>query len=190
MPAPRLLVTAAVASAGALVLSTTAALTYSAAETQSSLARFIDASQSLPAVALDAPDELDAAIGVEPPQATSTPTPPASFERRVVPLAPAPVRGGDAPGNAPAPAPAPEPVSPNEPPVATPTPTPAPSEGTPTPEPTPTPDPGATPGEPEEESQPGTGEGVQEEAPPAPEFFAPPFDDALPSWLLPSKNEG
>lgn len=180
-----MLATAAVASAGALVLSTTAALTFSAADTHASLARFIDASQTLPAVALDAPDELDAAIGVEPPQATATPDPPASFERRVVPLAPAPVRG-----DAPAPAPAPAPATPAEPPVSTPTPipTPAPSDGTPTPDPSPTPDPGATPEEPSEESQPGTGEGVHEEAPSAPEFFTPPFDDALPSWLLPTPN--
>ncbi|MDY0829188.1 hypothetical protein SK224_08625 [Microbacterium sp. BG28] len=137
MPAPRPLVTAMVASAGALVLSCLSAFALTGADAETS-PRAASTDRALPPIALSAPASLEAAIGTEP---TPIYEPPAQDD--TTPALPRRERGtpptvGRVPQPAPAPAPAP-PVAP----APTPEPTPSPTiEPTPSPEPTTTPTPG------------------------------------------------
>ncbi|MDR6198291.1 outer membrane biosynthesis protein TonB [Microbacterium sp. SORGH_AS428] len=140
MPAPRPLVTAMVASAGALVLSCLSAFALTGADAESS-PRAASTDRALPPIALSAPASLEAAIGTEPtpiaePPAGDDTLPPPSRRERVTP---------PSVGRVPQPAPAPAPVpAPPVSPAPTPEPTPSPTtEPTPSPEPTttPTPDP-------------------------------------------------
>lgn len=147
MPAPRPLVTAMVASAGALVLSCLSAFALTTADAETA-ARSASARTALPFVALSSPATLDAAIGSEPAPIAEPPSDERAAprsERRIPPAT------GRVPQ--PAPAPAPAPSTPDTPaPGPTPEPTPSPTgEPSPSPEPstTPTPTPPAeTPEEP------------------------------------------
>ncbi len=150
MPAPRPLVTAMVASAGALVLSCLSAFALTTVDAETS-SRSAGAHRTLPPIALSAPASLEAAIGTEPtpveqPPARDQPAPPSFRSGRELPPA---IERVPQPAPAPAPAPAPEPsASPGPSPDPTPSPTDEPTPSpTPTTPPTPAP-PAETPEQP------------------------------------------
>lgn len=145
MPAPRPLVTAMVASAGALVLSCLSAFALTGVDAETS-PRAASSDRALPPIALNAPASLEAAIGTEPtpiaePPAPDDSVPPSSRRDRSTP---------PKVGRVPAPAPAPAPAPPATP-APTPQPTPSPTDDpTPSPEPTTTPTPDPSDDAPEE----------------------------------------
>ncbi len=171
MRSHRPLVTALVASAGALAVSTVTVIALSAAPLGSSV-RVAEGNAMLPTVALKAPLSLDASMGVEPALPTPEPTQPAA--RSYVPptspraSAPAPAPPSDVTTH---PTPSPTPSMPPASPA--PTPTPNPEQDTP-----PSPTPAPTPEESTEPDEPGQNvdapADAADEAPPAvvptPEF--------------------
>lgn len=164
MPAPRPLVTAMVASAGALALSCLSAFALTTVDTETST-RSAGAHRALPPIALSAPASLEAAIGTEPapaeqPPARDQPAPPSSRSGREIPPAIERI-----PQPAPAPAPAEPAPAPSASPAPSPDPTPSPTdEPAPSPSPTTTPSP-APPAETPEQPTSSNGEGSAVTAP-------------------------
>ncbi|MCC4907552.1 hypothetical protein [Microbacterium sp. cx-59] len=159
----------AAACAGALAVTAVTSIALNVSD-ESASGRTAQAAEILSVTEADSPDEMEAAIGVEPPlqvREVDPTAPPTTFRRSVSePWKPF-VSSDPVPAPEPAPAPAPEqPVAPT--PTPDPTPTPKPPTSTPTPGPSTTPIPG---------EEPGDDEGLPSEQAPAP-LPAPPIDDA------------
>jgi hypothetical protein len=157
--AHRRLVTAAAASACALAVTAITSIAMNVTDSSDN-GRTAQAAEILSVTEVDSPENMDAAIGVEPPLQVREPaptTPPYSF-RRSAPAPRTPLAASQATEQ-------PAPLAPAPAPVAPPTETPAPTPPVATPAPTPIPEPSETPADPGEgeiEPQPDTGQPGQD----------------------------